>query len=245
MKEYFAWQLEQVHRLVDETKLYLIDSRIQLLWTDDKLTKIYKRLYPELGEKYFRQSYLSLKKNELAKLQTKEGDHPPLAAALPPEELRGYYVAMQQHVDTTITEHIISVNETSRKEARKAIKGVVQEGLEQGYSIEKIKRNIDKAVDVEWRKMGKFRPRTIAHTEVLSASNYSSYQGALNTQIQDLRKVWYHSFVGQERPWHLAASGTSLPMKEAFIMDGEPMQHPGDGSARNVISCKCVLLFDS
>ena len=44
---------------------------------------------------------------------------------------------------------------------------------------------------------------------------------------------------------HVTANGTTVPMDEAFVVDGASMQYTGDpnGGARNVINCRCVTLY--
>lgn len=49
------------------------------------------------------------------------------------------------------------------------------------------------------------------------------------------------------RPWHATANGQTVLISEPFIVDGEKLMFPGDGSmgasARNLCHCRCISLI--
>ena len=49
------------------------------------------------------------------------------------------------------------------------------------------------------------------------------------------------SMDGRERAWHGAANGQEVDFDKPFLVDGEYMQRPGEGSARNVVNCRCSM----
>jgi uncharacterized protein with gpF-like domain len=58
------------------------------------------------------------------------------------------------------------------------------------------------------------------------------------------RKRWLTSGNDNVRPAHAAANGQEVGIDEAFIVDGEELDHPGDehGSPANVINCHCISI---
>ena len=45
----------------------------------------------------------------------------------------------------------------------------------------------------------------------------------------------------QRERWHGAANGQEVDFDKPFLVGGEYMQRPGEGSARNVINCRCSM----
>ena len=93
--------------------------------------------------------------------------------------------------------------------------------------------------------ISRLRSRVIARTETHTASQSASYEAAKATGI-NVKKKWSAS--GDEertRATHLAADGDEVGMEEYFDVGGEALLYPGDpnGSAENVINCRCVTLI--
>ena len=238
MNKYFDKQLRELLALIEESEVFGLTATVQGFWNDDALYKIYNDLYGRLGQKYYLQSEASVQKSSFDPFTIKaDGDFDPLDE---------WWINVERFVSTEVAYRVVSVNKTTRDLAIKAIKGAIDEGLEEGLGMREISKKIDAAVKLEWRHMKTFRPLQIARTEVLSASNYASYQGALGTGLE-VQKVWLHSFLMNERPWHLSYSGTAVDINEPFILDGDRMRFPGDprASARNTINCRCVQIYES
>lgn len=58
------------------------------------------------------------------------------------------------------------------------------------------------------------------------------------------RKRWVTRHDNRVRDTHRAADGDTLPLSEAFIVGGYPLQYPGDrnGPAGETVNCRCVLV---
>ncbi len=124
------------------------------------------------------------------------------------------------------------------------VKKVLEEGIQEGYGIEKIARNIQSS-----NGMSRVRARRIARTEIVSASNEGSMVGARATSL-NLQKEWLSTQDGRTRTFvdsnwsHVQADGETVGMDEMFEDTGEPLKYPGDpsGSAGNVINCRCTVV---
>lgn len=124
------------------------------------------------------------------------------------------------------------------------LKVSLQDAFNNGDGIEVVARNIVRSgsgiADVK-------RARVIARTEIISASNKGSLEGARDTGIP-LRKEWLATMDDRTRDAHLSADGQKVLLDELFVVDGEDMQFPGDftqgASAGNVINCRCTQIYE-
>lgn len=85
-------------------------------------------------------------------------------------------------------------------------------------------------------------PETIARTEIISAMNKGTLESWRQTGVVK-RKTWLATLDDRVRDPHAQAHGQTVAFDEAFVVDGERLQHPGDpnGSAGNVINCRCSM----
>jgi uncharacterized protein with gpF-like domain len=83
---------------------------------------------------------------------------------------------------------------------------------------------------------------TIAMTE--TGAVYGRARSAAMKQAGVQWKAWLTSGNANVRAAHRDANGQTVAADEAFIVDGEELQYPGDdaGSAGNVINCHCVSI---
>lgn len=83
---------------------------------------------------------------------------------------------------------------------------------------------------------------TIARTEIISASNFSTVEGWRQSGVVST-KTWLATLDDRVRDWHREAHGQTVGLDEPFIVDGEELMYPGDanGSAENVINCRCAM----
>ncbi len=90
-----------------------------------------------------------------------------------------------------------------------------------------------------------YQARRIVRTEATNAANYATEQAAVNLFAgQDLTKTWRSGFDARVRDAHRAANGQVVPFNSKFSVGGESLQRPGDpnGSASNVINCRCSMI---
>lgn len=231
MRGFFDRQLKPLLQRNEELNIpeSLIDELPKLIQVGD-LLEIYKKLYTDQGQKYYERITKAVK-SRLISIKNLNADDP-------------YFRNIGDFVETEVARRIVTITETSRKAAEKAIRGVVDQSLMEGWGIDKTKRAIDKAVRLEWRNMKKFRPHAIARTEVASIANRASYLGAVETGL-DIRKVWSAHIDDHTRESHVAADGQEVGINENFIVEGVIMQHPGEvgAPADQVINCRCRVLY--
>jgi hypothetical protein len=89
----------------------------------------------------------------------------------------------------------------------------------------------------------RFQANRLVRTESTRAANFAVEKSAKTLFSEnDLSKRWLAVMDGRERIWHRAANGQTVRMNENFIVGGEEMPRPGEGSARNVINCRCRII---
>lgn len=90
----------------------------------------------------------------------------------------------------------------------------------------------------------RMRATTIARTETHSAGQRGEFEAYSAAGVK-VKKEWGSTEDGRTRPDHAAADGQLVEMDEPFIVGGEELRFPGDpqGSARNIINCRCVTLY--
>mgnify|MGYP005993852265 CR=1 FL=1 len=88
-----------------------------------------------------------------------------------------------------------------------------------------------------------FQANRLVRTESTRAANFAVEKSAKTLFSEnDLSKRWLAVMDGKERIWHRAANGQTVRINEKFIVGGEAMSRPGEGSARNVINCRCRII---
>jgi hypothetical protein len=90
-----------------------------------------------------------------------------------------------------------------------------------------------------------YQAKRIVRTEATNAANYATEQAALNLfPGQNMTKTWKSGFDDRVRDAHRAANGQVVPFNGKFSVGGESLQRPGDpnGSASNVINCRCSMI---
>ncbi len=97
----------------------------------------------------------------------------------------------------------------------------------------------------QFNKYSKVQALRLVRTESNRIANYATQQTALTVfGPENLQKTWLHSGGANERPTHVALDGVTIPYKEPFNVGGEPMQRPGEGSAENIINCRCTINYE-
>ena len=90
-----------------------------------------------------------------------------------------------------------------------------------------------------------YQARRIVRTEATNAANYATEQAALNLfPGQNMTKTWKSGYDARVRDAHKAANNQMVPFNSKFEVGGESLQRPGDpeGSASNVINCRCSMI---
>ena len=142
---------------------------------------------------------------------------------------------------------ITSITNTTKKDIKKIIRGVLLDSELQGLGVEAIRDEFIKRVMLSLRVDVAARARAIAQTEIISASNQAQEMGAASTGFEYL-KFWSTSGLEDIRDSHTAAETESdvrggLRPDERF---SNGLLYPGDpdGAAEEVINCRCTCLYE-
>jgi F like protein len=113
-------------------------------------------------------------------------------------------------------------------------------GMHEGEGIDQLATRITGSVS-----FSQYRAEMVARTEVISVSNQASLDAARAAGVQ-MQKEWLATPGLRTRVWHADATGQKVPLDQPFIVDGEPLDYPGDpsGSAHNVINCRCTVVYN-
>lgn len=153
---------------------------------------------------------------------------------------------MADYVDKYGAERIKLITNTTEETFKKIVKSITTQALNDGLSIQDAAKMIKDQIGFSNR----YRSLRIARTEIVSASNQGSLNGAKSTGL-NLNKVWIATKGNRTRHSHRDIDGQIVGIAENFKVpvynndtkDGEEnLQHPGDprGSAGNVINCRCT-----
>jgi len=148
----------------------------------------------------------------------------------------------------TIRQRIIGVEKTTRLWLVRALAQAFLEGLTQSETVKSILEVI--------KSISKMRARTIARTETHGAANYGANEAAKKTDLP-MNREWISAQDKRTRTTedgdlfdHVGANGQIVGAEQPFQiakLDGgtEALMFPGDpnGSAGNVINCRCALGF--
>jgi hypothetical protein len=160
--------------------------------------------------------------------------------------------AIKAYIAKTVAEEVVRIEDTTKNK----IKNIIAIGLAQGKRIGKFSLNlpIEDQIDSISLDIGKLyleqiipnRSETIARTEVISASNSGSLQGAKQSGLK-LMKRWIATADDDIRESHLNLLGSSaIGMDELFSVGASNGQFPGDPnlSAEERINCRCTIAYE-
>lgn len=140
--------------------------------------------------------------------------------------------------ETHIPKVVGQIEMTTKQE----LMNLIRDGLDQGLSIPDIAESID---TLYLEEIIPNRSTVIARTETISSTNYGGQQAAKATNLT-LRKTWLATDDDRTRDAHRAANGQTVDLSGTYLVDGEPLEYPGDpnGSAANVIQCRCTEVYE-
>lgn len=175
-------------------------------------------------------------------------------AELKKDEIRSKWEQMIiDYLATIGGDRITEIINYTKKYVLKRLKPILVEGIKNGSGIAVIARNIIKDIDEYKIGFSRYRADRIARTEVISTSNWASYNSAKNSGVADrLKKKWSSRVDGRERETHREMnSKEGILMNDFFEVrrpDGgvDRMEYPADprGSAGNVINCRCAIIYE-
>lgn len=107
---------------------------------------------------------------------------------------------------------------------------------------------IARAIQEKFSGLFRSRAALIARTETHNAQSRANhlYHAAVQEELGlNMMKRWVAVNDERTRSFHADANGQTVAMDEDFIVGGAAMAHAGDskGGARNVINCRCVIVY--
>lgn len=144
---------------------------------------------------------------------------------------------VSRYINISLGARITGVNEYTRE----IVERVIRESMANNLSIPETVKELR----AKWRDISRYRATMIARTEIITASNAGSYQGALSTNIP-MKRTWLATGGKRTRDTHAAAHGQTIDIRANYVVGGEVMRFPGDpnASAANVVNCRCAETYD-
>ena len=199
--------------------------------TPDAIAKRYEQLYTLVGGDVAREQYNRLKGFD-PDLLTKEEDT--------------WYNYLRHYVKNRLWKRIEAVNQTSINTAGRIINGVLEQSVTEGLGAYETATRIKKGLIEEGIKYNQWRALRIARTEIMTASNMGSFEGAKSSG-EALEKFWIATYDSRTRDTHMVIEAQNPKMmNETFQVGAYQMQHPGDpaGGAEEVINCRCAIAYN-
>jgi uncharacterized protein with gpF-like domain len=189
------------------------------LW-NKQLAPVINKVYTEVGVAKATQTLSELRR--LPKVQKKRTSF-------------GYNAEWTQEILNYFSKHlfdkvVIPISDTTREYIMK----VISKGVDEGWSIERMVKEIERNDYLDGRV------RRILRTESNRAINYGN-ELAMDKFEYQVQKKWVAVHDNRTRHAHLAADGQTVQQAGEFEVGGEQLEFPGDpkGSAANTINCRC------
>lgn len=138
------------------------------------------------------------------------------------------------------------LNQTSKKKLLAVLRSTLDEGIENGLGLEKMKSELIEAAGTVFEELSTARALLIARTETGASVNIG--QVATYKAVGIERKEWIATLDARTRESHLQMDGKTAPIDETFEVENpdggiDNMLYPLDpnGSAGNVCNCRCSV----
>jgi len=210
-----------------------LESIVERMTIDADVEEAFNNLYTRTGVDFAKNTYKRLKSSAGSYTQKQEDDD------IPEGMWRELMLAL---VANECGEKIRSIRKTSKLTYKRILDQAVQQGLDEGWGIEKIANQILK----EGRRTEKWQAMRIARTEVLSASNYGGQLGVKSTGIPHIKR-WVRTVADEPREDHLQMVGVAVDLEKPYILpSGVQLMFPGDPSAppEEIMSCQCAEVYE-
>lgn len=202
--------------------------------SSEPIKKYYKDLYRTVGVAFAKDVYKTVKAESIH-LTKGEDDL---------EDVWGQH--MENYVKTRAGNRIVSIAEQNIVQAKKIIRGVLDQSNTEGWGSDETARAIRKGLTEDAIEMNQWRALRIARTEIVSASNQGSHLGAQSLDMP-MNKYWISVKDSRTRDTHIGMEAQNpKDMEEPFDVGGNPGQYPGDPElpAEEVINCRCTVGYE-
>jgi uncharacterized protein with gpF-like domain len=154
-----------------------------------------------------------------------------------------YYYNLNKWIKKQTATRIKNVNDSTKAN----IRSIIENGMNNGMSNAEIAKDIMNVEGIT----NKYRATRIARTETHTASMRAETETLVEEGLNGVLKIWSATMDERTRDDHADAdmyySTNPIPVEEAFVVGDEYLMYPGDpnGSAGNVINCRCVMLYET
>tara|TARA_R100000231_G_scaffold3855_5_gene6698 strand:- start:3836 stop:4594 length:759 start_codon:yes stop_codon:yes gene_type:complete len=94
----------------------------------------------------------------------------------------------------------------------------------------------------QYKKYAKYQAERLVRTESNRSANHATMESAASVfPKEDMMKTWIHNTLVNEREWHKNFEPKTIPYNDYYLLEGDLMFQPGDGSAKNIINCRCTI----
>lgn len=142
--------------------------------------------------------------------------------------------------DTQLSQTLYTKLKKDTDELKKRIQSEISRGISQGYSYEKIAKNLANQTGIGYNKavrIAKTESHRIRGAASLDAAKKAKEKGA------DVVKQWDATLDRKVRPEHRMLDGQIRDLDEPFDVNGHKAMQPGGfGKASLDINCRCALL---
>lgn len=153
----------------------------------------------------------------------------------------------QKFIEEHGLEQALEINTTTYDTLRKNLQATISDGIANGRTLREISQDLMDVCDGVYENMSKARAVLISRTESAMSLNAGSF---ITADAEGMtQKQFLATMDDRVRDAHADADGQMVGINEPFIVGGEQMLYPGDGSlgasAGNIIQCRCSTLFGS
>ena len=123
------------------------------------------------------------------------------------------------------------------QETAKLLSEEIEDAIANGEGIKQIQTRVERVFNFS----DTIRSEMTARTETQAAVNRGSLEAYKQSGVVEA-KMWLATLDDRVREHHLDAHRQVVPLEAKFEVGGEMVDGPGDGSAANVINCRCALV---
>lgn len=148
---------------------------------------------------------------------------------------------------------ITQINRFTKAYVLSKLRPILNEGIREGLGISDIATSIISNIGEYAGRFAKYRAERIARTEIIGTSNWAGLASAQAAGVENMvRKKWLATTDERTRQNHIDMdSHPSIGINEKFQVPKlgggfDEMSYPGDpdGSAENVINCRCTIIYE-
>jgi hypothetical protein len=158
----------------------------------------------------------------------------------PVEETKGGMFKLFAALKRKLSELVLNSGKYIGEETVNQVGAAIAQAQAENWTTQELAQEIADHMDEHAATRG----RLIARTETAKVENWGEIEGYRQTEFVE-KKGWLCAFVEDSREAHKKADADyaeAIPLDEAFVVEGENLQYPGDpaGSAGNICNCLCT-----